>query len=533
MKLTYTVCGERKTTELSNGDIEIIDRSEGENFRFAVKAKTAVTLERAEAEFPCDYRDGDLFFMNGYQSWTDTKEFTAAEKEKNIYKAPKFLIKKFGFDMYGDATFYPYESEKLHGYDLFYLKGEKEKFVFNRNEGAYLIAELYKKKKVLTLMSDVCGARLSPNDETTVFDCVITESYDGGKERFFAAYPEKKTEKIFGYTSWYNYYQNIDERVIMRDLGALDERFNLFQIDDGYQTFVGDWKDINKEKFPDGLENIVEKIHCKGMKAGVWLAPFVAEKNSKLFRERKDLFKKDGNGEPIFLGSNWSGFYPLDLQNAEAREYIADCLNYFVSLGFDFFKLDFLYAASVVPFDGKTRCRTASEAYAFLREVLKDKLILGCGATLYNAAGVFDYMRVGPDVSLKFDDVWFMKFFHRERISTKNTLQNTVYRHIFDGRFFGNDPDVFLLRDENLHLTAKQKEALITLNALFGSVLMTSDNVGGYDDDKRRTLAAALDIFRNAKDADFARKGKNIEITYRLGGAKNKIIYDTERGVLL
>lgn len=533
MKLTYILCGEKKTTEMSNDDIDIINYSSGENLKVAVRAKKELTLDNAEEEINFKVNAEDLFFMNGYQSWTDTKEFYASETERNVYSAPKSIVKKYGFDMYGDATFYPYEKDKLHGYDVFYSKGKNEKFIFNRNKNAYLIIELYKKKNFLRLLSDVFGARLSSGEEFIVFDCVTADEFEDGKEKFFLEYPKKNIDKIFGYTSWYNYYQNINESIIMRDLGALDERFNLFQIDDGYQTFVGDWQDINEEKFPHGLKGIVDQIHERGMKAGVWLAPFVAEKNSKLFREKKDLFVKGDDGEPLFLSSNWSGFYPLDINNEETRTYIAKCFDYLTSLGFDFFKLDFLYAVSIKPADGKTRCQTANYAYAFLRETLKDKLILGCGATLYNAAGVFDYMRVGPDVSLKFDDVFYMRQFHRERISTKKTLQNTVYRNIFDGRFFGNDPDVFLLRDNNIDLNKGQKKALITINALFGSVLMTSDNLGDYDEEKKQTLAEALKLFRRAENLKFVRKGKTIEITYSLDGNENGIIYDTERGVLL
>ena len=221
------------------------------------------------------------------------------------------------------------------------------------------------------------------------------------------------------------------------------------------------------------------------------------------------------------------------MDNPEAREYIRRCLLHYVDMGFDFFKLDFLYAANLPLYGGKTRCRAASEAYAFLRECLGDKLILGCGATLANGAGIFDYMRIGPDVSLKFDDAFYMRFMHRERISTKVTLQNTVYRSFLNRRFFGNDPDVFLLRDDNLSLTKEQRRALITLNALFGSVLMTSDNLGAYDEEKRRLLDGALQLFQKAAVTGYARQGREIRITYTLEGEERSIRYDTKKGVLL
>jgi alpha-galactosidase len=93
-----------------------------------------------------------------------------------------------------------------------------------------------------------------------------------------------------------------------------------------------------------------------------------------------------------------------------------------------------------------------------------------------------------------------MRFFHRERISTKVTLQNTIYRSIFARSLFLNDPDVFLLRDNNISLSKEQKEALATINSLFGNVLMTSDNPGDYDEERKEVLTKILHINQDAKN---------------------------------
>ena len=242
------------------------------------------------------------------------------------------------------------------------------------------------------------------------------------------------------------------------------------------------------------------KIHSKGLKAGIWLAPFVAESESKLFAEHPEYFKLDIHGHPLKAGGNWSGFYSLDVQKEEVRNHIKKTLNHFMDLGFDFFKLDFLYACGLGQFEGKSKCQVQSEAYKFLREILKDKIILGCGANIINSYKNFDYLRVGPDVSLIFDDVGYMKLFHRERISTKVTIQNTIYRSLFNDHLFGNDPDVFLLRDENIGLLFEQRKALTKINALFGSLLLTSDNLGTYHEKQKLVLEEAIDIFYHASN---------------------------------
>ncbi len=529
----YEFGGEIKTATATNADVAVkISETETER-TVEITALKDIKLSSVKDGAIFTVSRADSVFLNGYQSWTDTKEFYLSEKERDVKKIPKILNGIFAFDRYGDALMYDYGKDRLHGYDVFYSRGERECFFLNANyKTAYLVFEVNRKSGEVTAISDYGGMFIKSGTEMTVLHYYIAENYSKGIELLDKLYPKKNIEKIFGYTSWYNYYQNIDEQTIRRDLAALDGRFNLFQIDDGYETFVGDWLDVDKKKFPCGLDGIVEEIHRKGLKAGIWLAPFVAEEKSRLFRDYRGWFKTQ-SGEPVRCGANWSGFYALDFYKPEVRDYIKKCLTYYKDMGFDFFKLDFLYAVSLPVYENKTRSQVAEEAYSFIREVLGDKLILGCGATVFNAIDKFDYLRIGPDVSLKFDDVWYMRRMHRERISTKVTLQNTVYRSIFGGRFFGNDPDVFLLRDDNISLSDKQKQALLTINALFGDVMMTSDNVGDYDGEKEKYIDKALALYSGAKVTDYRRRGRFIEIEYDFDGISRRVEYDVKKGVLV
>ena len=544
-ELTYKAGGNDKVISAPSEceDLTLTVDDDGERRRVTVRAKADVTLlgysESDHDFFSTDRPEdtgpqGDLYFINGYQSWTETREFYGDVRERDVTRLPGILKRSFALDRYGDATFYEYDKRVLHGYDVFYVRGKVGGFAASLNlANAYLIFEVVRRTGSVAVLSDVGGVTLRDGDEFTVCDYIYAPSFEEGRELLKKYYPVKKPERIFGYTSWYNYYQNINEKIILRDLAALDDRFNLFQIDDGYETFVGDWLDVDPKKFPNGLEPVVRAIKEKGFTAGIWLAPFVAEQKSRLFREKPGWFRKGPDGEPIKCGSNWSGHFALDLDLPEVRDYIRECLTHYADMGFDFFKLDFLYASSLPEYKGKTRAQAAQEAYLFLRDVLGDKKILGCGATLGNAVGVFDYVRVGPDVSLKFDDAWFMKFMHRERISTKVTLQNTVYRSFMDGAFFGCDPDVFLLRDGNISLSPEQRKALITLNALFGSVMMTSDNVADYDEGKKKILADALDLFKKEKTVTYSRIGDVITVRCISADCERTFKYDTERGVLI
>ena len=124
-------------------------------------------------------------------------------------------------------------------------------------------------------------------------------------------------------------------------------------------------------------------------------------------------------------------------------------------------------------------------AMELLRRLCRDKLILGCGVPLMPAFGLVDYCRIGCDVGRDWDDKLIMHLINRERVSTRQSLGNTLFRRELNGRAFYNDPDVFFLRDENLHLSAPRKKLLATLNSLLGGVLLHSDDMSRYSEEAK------------------------------------------------
>ncbi len=530
VELIYEIDGRKVDTLSSDDNMIIRSKYSGDRHIVTVRAINEITLVRATEEQQKDFYRDDLIMANGYQSWTETKEFTHREYINDLRILPNYIIAKYHLRSYGAQAFWAPDRQVHVGFDFSYIKGRHPLFIGSYNiRCAYLQIKFMQNANMIVLESDVEGKVLRPGEEFTLFDYVMSKD---GKE-YFDSFTPVSAEKLIGYTSWYNYYQDISEEKLDSVIDDLDDRFQLFQIDDGFEAYVGDWMDIDKNKFPNGLEPIVEKIHNKGLKAGIWLAPLVAERDSSLFKEHRDWIAQVEDGDVIYAGNNWSDFCPLDLSNPEVVQYIKDSLQYYVDIGFDFFKLDFLYAVNLARMPGRTRCETSEYAYRLLRDCLKDKLILGCGATLSNAFSRFDYMRVGADVSLLFDGWPQSQLLHPERVSTKHTIQNTIYRSCLDGHMFMNDPDVFLLRDDgNMKMSFRQRAALTTINALFGSLLMTSDNVAEYDTPKLSIFEQALDLFRNGHVQSFRRKGRLIEIEYESHGIVQKFSYNTSNGTI-
>lgn len=504
------------STLLQNGENHIVCEVPDS----VLKSVTAMTLRHAEPD--------ERVFVNGFQSWTYSPEY-APDGYTHGFATPLARLKPLGLERYGDYYFteYPETPGITHGESYAYWRrGERFSLLASLDEtnGYTLIRNDTNTGKV-TLSRDCCGVRCS--GAFHAFDLFCAEGTENEVfDAWFAAMglPKKPVERIAGYSSWYNRYQKIDEKCILSDLegcAGLLPRGDVFQIDDGWEPAVGDWLTADAKKFPKGMRGTADRIHEKGYRAGLWLAPFVCQKNSEIFRRHKSWLLR-ADGKPWYCGSNWGGFYALDIDNPQVTEYLRDVFRrVFTDWGFDLVKLDFLYAAAPVNLPGESRAKRMTRAVSLLRELCGDHAVIGCGVPLMPAFGRVDYCRIGCDVGLEWDGSFIMKLAHRERISTKQSLENTLFRRGLNGRAFGNDPDVFFLRTENLKLSGGQKMMLAQADALLGSVFFTSDDVGAYTDEQRecyRTLRRLLD----AENVRVCMDGVP-RIEYTLGGEPQQL----------
>ena len=300
-----------------------------------------------------------------------------------------------------------------------------------------------------------------------------------------------------GYCSWYNHYTNIDEKIILSDLEGLVKTDNLialrylkkgmpavFQIDDGWELAVGDWE-IDSVKFPCALKYIAEKIEAAGLIPGLWLAPFLLTRRSRLFRERPEWLLSE-LGRPVKAGwnPNWDGvFYCLDLSRDDVREYLRSLMNRIIDdWGFRYIKLDFLYAGFLSGENNRGRVAEYYEkAIALLTEHTKNAAglplaYLGCGLPLGASYRHFPLSRIGTDTKESWD--WPIAKFvrHEGRPSALLSLRETISRSFMNGTIYINDPDVVFLRSANCALNETEKECIALVNFLFAGQIMCSDN---------------------------------------------------------
>lgn len=300
------------------------------------------------------------------------------------------------------------------------------------------------------------------------------------------------SQVIGGWCSWYYYYTKISEKEILSNLDFFKNRkdipIGLIQLDDGYQTSIGDWgieSDTFNAKFPHGLKWLVDNIHDSGYQAGLWVAPFFTTKKAKHFQEHPQWALRNENGKLINTLFNWGAMqYGIDVSLPDALQYvneIAKTVGH--KWGFDFLKIDFLFAAATYEAQYKnpqfSRAQIIRKGVEQIRMGLgKDKTLLGCGAPIGPCIGLVDVMRIGIDTAA----VWeptpeiFKLIAKFEIPSLKPALRATIQRSYMHNTLWINDPDCVVVRENRTKLTMDEVITQLTVFGLSGGQVLVSDD---------------------------------------------------------
>ncbi len=467
-----------------------VEKSDGRT-TMILNAEKPVRIQKFQIVLPYKYESNQRVFVNGYQSWTDSREYFLDEEMTELSKFTEFyvktpFVKKIGIGKSGDYFIcdYPRRKGLFYGFSYGYVRTGSRVDIFGSlsERSGFTIVRFDVRNAQVIIEKDLAGVEFS--GRTVVADyALISGEYDEAFDKYFEMMDIKclQKEQKCGYTTWYNYYGGITQDIVIRDLESLsklDEKVDIFQIDDGYQKAIGDWIETKQDKFPGGMKKLADEIHKRDMLAGLWLAPLAATKNSSIYKKHKDWLVRDEKGRLYVAGPNWGPFYAIDIYNKEAAEYIRHFFNVILNeWGFDMVKLDFLYAACVVPIHNKTRGQIMCDAMDFIRECVGDNPNAGISGTPQPKIILVDFCRIGADEDLSWER---KKNRIREDVSTPNTVNCTIFRRHLDGRAFLNDPDVFLLRDNNINIPFEKRKLLAKINGLFGKLLFVSDNVDDY-----------------------------------------------------
>jgi alpha-galactosidase len=248
-----------------------------------------------------------------------------------------------------------------------------------------------------------------------------------------------------GWCSWYCFGPNVTAKqvldnldVIARDIPGL----RYIQIDDGYQPAMGDWLETGNA-FGGEVQTVLRQIRDRGFEPAIWVAPFIAEEGSRLFKEHPDWFVKDDSGRPLradrvtFGGWRRGPWYALDGTHPEAQAHLERVFKTMrEEWGCTYFKLDANFWGAI--HGGRfhdpraTRVESYRRGMAAVLRGTRDAFVLGCNHPIWPSIGVIHGSRSSHDI-------------RRDWKRVSDTARQNLSRNWQNGRLWWNDPDAIVL----------------------------------------------------------------------------------------
>lgn len=334
----------------------------------------------------------------------------------------------------------------------------------------------------------------------------------GEEEQVFAAYADQLGQRLGVrcrehpprvWCSWYGLYGDINQGILLEVLANLSGLpFDVFQIDDGWQACLGDWR--ANDKFPNGMAWIAENIQQAGYTAGLWLAPLAVAPASSIFQQHPDWLLRGEDGRHVPAGHNWGDFfYGLDVTHPEVQSWLYDLIETVRSWGYQYLKLDFLYAGAMpgVRFENVPAEQAFRNCLEIIRQAAGDAYFLACGSPIFPAIGLADALRVGSDVAPYWDNPERTINLHDlTGVGSLNAIRTTLHR-LWLRPLIDVDPDVAFFRTR-FNLMFPEQNRLLQDLAHIAGFRATSDLPAWLDPHERQALFEFLQTNPQIKRLD-------------------------------
>ena len=229
------------------------------------------TFKRVSAQIRMPLSEDGRVFMNGYQSNTYVPERTGRDAIRGLMLMHQAIVDKNSYDRYGDYHFveYPNRRGTTHGFSWCYFReGERFQLIASLDERpGYTMFTYEAPQERLTIERDCRNVTCTNiGDGFHAFDLFFAE---GSEQEVFDAWFEalqikaRTSERLAGITTAHLSEQGISAESILKELEGASrvlEKGDLVLIDDGWETYVGDWFP-NAKAFPDGMKQIADAIH--------------------------------------------------------------------------------------------------------------------------------------------------------------------------------------------------------------------------------------------------------------------------------
>lgn len=313
-----------------------------------------------------------------------------------------------------------------------------------------------------------------------------------------------------GWCSWYAYYADVTEGNVLENVECMQDNLAELEwvlLDDGYQAFMGDWL-TPSDKFSGGVKELIHNIRAKGKRPAIWMAPFIAQPESEIFKKHPDWFVRHEDGDLLkaedvtYGGWRCTPWYILDTSNPEVQDHLTHVVSVMrEEWGVELFKLDANYWGTLKGKRSQSGV-TGVEAYRMGMEAIakgaEDAWLLGCNAPMWPSLGLVDAMRVSDDVE---------RHSHRfEQIAKETFFRSWQHRKLWQ-----IDPDCATFTSLP-NQAASREDYQFHRNVLLacGGLLLSGDPLPEITPFASKTLAKLmLRQRRNQESAKFTALGLN------------------------
>ena len=300
-----------------------------------------------------------------------------------------------------------------------------------------------------------------------------------------------------GWSSWPDLYYNIDEGKMLKvcdfvvDQHLPDFGFDMIQIDDGFQEKYGDWD--GNLYFPHGMKWLADEIKKRGLKPGIWLAPYAFSINTEEAIDHKDwMFSYKGVDTAITIPYYLDiPIYIMDVSVSESQHWLDSMYSRLSNdWGYEMFKLDFILHSIAEGNQLADKYMTKAEAYrkglTISKNALgKDGYLLECG--IMTAAGTTDGWRTNRDI----EATW------HELTMEHGTGYSTPKHYYMNGKLFNTDADHIVVR-EGWGLTIDMARVLATNVAMGGSQVLAGDEFYKLPEERLQIIKSIIPPYGEA-----------------------------------
>ena len=277
-----------------------------------------------------------------------------------------------------------------------------------------------------------------------------------------------------GWCSWYCFGPRVTAQQVLDNLDVIAKSFpalNYVQIDDGYQSAMGDWL-ATGAAFGGNVRTVLDQIRRRGFEPAIWVAPFIAEDESTVFKEHPDWFVKDADGAPLrsdrvtFGGWRRGPWYALDGTHPAVQNHFEHVFRTMrEEWGCTYFKLDANFWGAMHGGTFHDARATRVEAYRRgMQAIVRgagDAFLLGCNHPIWPSLGLIHGSRSSNDIKRTWD-----------RVMT--TARQNLSRNWQNRRLWWNDPDAVVLVGE---LTDAECQFHATAIYASGGMVLSGDDL--------------------------------------------------------